>query len=946
MIKKKLTGILAWILVFCSTFSYAQNIQPKRIDLSGTWSFTTDSLDQGIKEKWYNKKFSDKVRLPGSMTTNGKGNDIALNTDWTGDTRQGGAYWKDDSYARYRQPGNIKVPFWLQPDKVYVGPAWYQKEITVPKDWSGQHIEMFLERCHWETMLWIDGKPAGMQNALGAPHFYSLSELLTPGKHSIVMRVDNRIKDINPGRDAHSVSDHTQTNWNGMIGKLELTARPETYISSVQLYPDIDKKVVVAEVSINNTSGNNGQFTLTMAAQSRNAKMKPLPVLTKTIRPGKDTTRVTLVYNMGSNPALWDEFAPNLYTMKVSLKSGKDIDTKEVTFGMRKFETKGRQFRINDRSVFMRGTLECAIFPKTGFPPTDKAAWARIYKICRSYGLNHLRFHSWCPPEAAFAAADEEGFYLAVESSAWAAIGDGNPIDKFIYDESERIVAAFGNHPSFCMMAYGNEPAGGKSKEFLTGFVNYWKQKDRRRLYTSGSGWPLIPESDYNSAYDPRMGTWGTGFNSVLNNGTPRTDYDWSSIVSKWPQPTISHEIGQWCVYPDFKEIKKYDGVLKPKNFDIFYDRLKENNLETLADSFFLASGKLQVLCYKNEIEAALRTYDFGGFQLLDLHDFPGQGTALVGVLDPFWNSKRYVTAAEYSSFCNAVVPLFRSKKLIYKNDESLDGVVEIANFGRSSLKFVTPKWKVKDQAGRVLFQGSLNTTDVAIGNNIVLGTIKQSLSAISRPEKLSLEVNVAGYQNSWEIFVYPAQHKEVGKDILVTQVLDERALQTLNSGGKVLLTIRKGSVKNEDGGNVMVGFSPIFWNLYWSNNQPPHTLGILCDPKHPAFAEFPTQYHSNWQWQDGMLHCNAIRLDRISKDLKPIVRIIDDWYTARSLGLIFECKIGNGSLLVSGIDLLADMENRPEARQLMYSLKTYMDKPLFNPSVSLDVNLIRNIFN
>lgn len=945
MSKTTVTVIIIFILTLSTTFIGAQNVKSKIIDLSGSWSFTIDSSDVGINEKWFQTKFNDKVLLPGSMTTNGKGNSVTVTTKWTGDTRPGSAYWHDASYAKYRQPGNIKVPFWLQPEKVYVGPAWYSKEVTIPSSWSGQHIEMFLERCHWETMLWIDGKLAGMQNALGAPHVYCLSKFLTPGKHRMVFRVDNRIKEINPGRDAHSVSDHTQTNWNGIIGRMELTSRPKAYLSSVQLFPDIDKKQVLVKIIIQDGSDNNNHLKLKISAQSKNAKIKSLPALTKIIKPGYQSTQLTIAYDMGANPLLWDEFSPNLYTMNISLGSDKTVDAKEVTFGMRKFIAKGRQFNINDRPIFLRGTLECAIFPKTGFPPTDKASWARIYKIAKSYGLNHLRFHSWCPPEAAFAAADEAGFYLAVEASAWAAIGDGQPIDKFIYDESERIFNAFGNHPSFCMFTYGNEPGGGKSKEYLAKFVKYLKEKDSRRLYTSGSGWPLIPESDYNSAYDPRMGTWGTGYNSILNNGSPRTDYDWSAIVAKWPQPTVSHEIGQWCVYPDFKEIKKYDGVLKPKNFDIFYDRLKENNLESLADSFYLASGKLQVLCYKNEIEAALRTYDFGGFQLLDLHDFPGQGTALVGVLDPFWNSKAYVTAEEYRSFCNTVVPLFRSKKLVYKNDEALEGVVEIANFGRAPIKAVIPKWSLKDETGKVVFTGRLAVKDIAIGNNIVLGNINQSLSTFIRPAKLSLEIVVGSYKNYWDIFVYPSRHQDAGKDILVTQKLDEKALQTLNLGGKVLLTAQKGTIKDEFGGDVMVGFSPIFWNLYWSNNQPPHTLGILCDPKHPAFAEFPTQYHSNWQWQDGLLHCNAIRIDRLSKDIQPIVRVIDDWYKARSLGLIFECKIGKGSLIVSGIDLLTDGEKRTEAKQLLYSLKTYMDKPLFNPCVSLEASAINNIF-
>jgi hypothetical protein len=941
--KKIIYIILSGILTGCSFTGIGQVIQNRKIDLSGTWSFAIDSLDQGVKDKWYDKKLSETIHLPGSMTTNGKGNDVTLHTPWTGGMWSN-EWFKDSSYAKYRQPGNIKISFWLQPVKHYVGPAWYQKEVVIPRDWSGQHIELFLERCHWETVLWVDGKEAGMQNALGAPHIYQLDQLLKPGKHTIALRIDNRIKDIDPGADAHSVTDNTQTNWNGIIGKMILNASPPVYLSSVQLFPDVDKKLVIAKVRINSRSGNMRPLKLIFDVKEIKSATH-LPTLQKIIATGKDSTIVTFTYPMGAHPLLWDEFSPNLYRMKVTLTGKSGADNQEITFGMRKFIAKGRQLTINDRPVFLRGTLECAIFPKTGYPPTDKAAWARIFRICRSYGLNHMRFHSWCPPDAAFQAADEAGFYLSIECSAWATVGDGKPIDRFIYEESNHIVNAFGNHPSFCMMPYGNEPGGKHLKEYLTGFVKYWKQKDSRRLYTTASGWPIIPENDYNVSPDPRIQAWGAGVKSIINAEPPSTKYDWFSIIDKWPQPTVSHEIGQWCVYPDFKEMKKYDGVLKPKNFEIFYDRLKEHHLTSLADSFLMASGKLQVLCYKADIEAALRTKDFGGFQLLDLHDFPGQGTALVGVLDPFWDDKSYVTAKEYSRFCNSTVPLIRTAKLIYENNEKLEAEVEIAHYGSIPLKHITPSWQLQDKTGKILYKGQLKTTDVPIGNGFKLGQISQSLSAIHKPEKLVLQVEVAGHANSWDIFVYPSHHPELNTDIYVTQQLDEKALSILNNGGKVLLTMKKDAVKADMGGNVVVGFSSIFWNTSWTNDQPPHTLGILCDPSHPALAKFPTDYYSDWEWQDGMSHSNVIRLDSLSNNIKPIVRIIDDWFTARPLGLIFECKAGNGSLLVSGIDLLTDQEKRPAAKQLLYSLEAYMNTPAFRPSVPVKTEKIKGLF-
>ena len=260
-------------------------------------------------------------------------------------------------------------------------------------------------------------------------------------------------------------------------------------------------------------------------------------------------------------------------------------------------------------------------------------------KVIKAHGLNHIRFHSWCPPEAAFVAADEEGVYFQVECGLWATFGKENGVEEWLERETERIVRAFGNHPSFVMLAHGNEPHG-DHVGFLKNWVNKWQAKDRRRLYTSGAGWPVIPESDYHSMYEPRIQRWGEELKSRINAQPPATTADYSAWVEKYDAPIVSHEIGQWCAYPNFAEIEKYTGFLKAKNFELFRESLAAHHMGDQANDFLMASGKLQTICYKEDIESALRTPGFGGFQLLDLHDFPGQGTALVGVVDAFWEPK------------------------------------------------------------------------------------------------------------------------------------------------------------------------------------------------------------------------------------------------------------------------------------------------------------------
>ena len=936
-----------FIAFVCSILivSCQARVVPQKIDLSGEWNFAVDSLDKGISEKWFDQTLPDKVNLPGSMASNGKGDDITLKTPWTGQIVDS-AFYKNPEYAKYREPGNIKIPFWLQPLKYYKGAAWYQKEVTIPENWNGQFIELFLERCHWESRLWVDDHEVGMQNSLGTPHKYNLSELLTAGKHRLTLCIDNRVKDIDPGLNSHSITDHTQTNWNGVVGQLFLEARPLIHIQNIQVFPDIQNKKIAVKVKVQNLSGHSANVRLSVAVTQNSGTESADFDLGK----GENVLKMNL--SMGSDLKLWNEFHPNLYTLEARLKEKKsdETDMYSTTFGMREFKVAGKQILVNGQPTFLRGTLECAIFPETGYPATDISEWLRIFNVCRAHGLNHVRFHSWCPPQAAFDAADQTGFYLHVECSSWAnqstTIGDGKPFDKYLYEESQRMVDEYGNHPSFCMMVYGNEPGGRNQVPFLTNFVEFWKNRDSRRIYTSGGGWPNLPVNDYLSDAHPRIQGWGQGLNSIINSEAPRTDYDWSEYINKFSQPIVSHEIGQWCVYPNFKEIPKYNGVLRAKNFELFQETLKEHGMEQLADSFLLASGKLQALCYKADIEAALRTKDFGGFQLLDLHDFPGQGTALVGVLDPFWEEKGYISPAEYKRFCNSTVPLARMKKLIFNNNENFEATIEVAHYGERPIIDCVPEWKVLDKGGNVIETGKLAQTNIPLGNGLKLGNVSFPLASVSAPEMLKFEVTLNGLSNSWDFWVFPTKRDAISSEenIRVVQNVDAQTIQFMTNGGSVLLNLKKGTLSNEMGGNIKIGFSSIFWNTAWTRGQAPHTLGILCNPNHPALADFPTEYYSNYQWWDAMSHSGAINLTSFPAEIKPIVRVIDDWVTNRPLTLIFEAKVGKGKVLISGIDLTSDLDKRPEAQQLLYSLKKYMTGEKFSPKVEITTEQIKKL--
>lgn len=909
------------------------------ISLAGQWRFAMDGNDEGIAQKWFSKKLDDAVQLPGSMLTNHKGDAVTLQTKWTGSIYDSSWYFIP-RFAKYRQPGNLKFPFWLTPEKYYTGAAWYQKDIVVPAAWKGSDAILFLERCHIKTMVWVDDHFAGTQNSLVAPHEYELQKLLTPGKHTITIRVDNRITELNVGEDSHSVTDHTQGNWNGIIGKMELRQLPAASIGEVQVLPDIKNKLVKVQLHINGDISAVKQIKLSAVNFNRKLPNKVSPLIKK-LR--LNTADIELDYPLGEHIFLWDEFEPNVYSLQIQLQLKNGTTGKIFSFGMRDFKINGTHFTVNDQQVFLRGTVDCAVFPLTGYPPVTMPEWYKMFSIAKEHGLNHMRFHSWCPPEAAFEAADLAGFYLQPEAPTWpnhgVSLGDGKPIDQFIYDETNRMVKAYGNHPSFCMLAAGNEPAGKNQAKYLAGFIQYWKQKDSRRVYTGasvGMSWPLVPENEYMVKSGARNLNW--------NNAAPENISDYTAAIEKFNVPYVTHEMGQWCVFPDFKEIPKYTGVYRAKNFEMFKEDLQDQGMGDEAEKFHLASGKLQALCYKNEIEKALRTNGLGGFQLLGLQDFPGQGTALVGTMNPFWEDKRYMTPGAFSHFCNATVPLVRTAKFVYTNNEMLKAVAEIFHYGSADMDHAIVQWKIKDAKGGILLKGNFNDRTIKRGANTVIDSLQIPLQSITEAQQLTLELSIANtaFSNQWNFWVYPAVLPAVaGNDIYYTDTLDAKAAQVLDNGGKVFLNLAGKVVKGKE---VVQNFLPVFWNTSWFKMRPPHTLGIVLDEKHPAFSEFPTSFHSDLQWWEIVNKAQVMHLEDFPKDFKPLIRPVDTWFMNRRLALLFEASVGRGKIIVCSANLSASLQNKPAATQLFYSLQKYMMSPAFAPARSIDINLIRDL--
>jgi hypothetical protein len=950
MMMKQSMKLTLPLLVALFTIQCSGDRDPGVIDLSGVWRFALDADKVGADQKWHQTSLAEEVQLPGTTDENGKG---ILQEEKPTDRLARVWYWK--------------------------GAAWYQRDVDIPESWEGKRVTLFLERTK-NVRVWVNDEFCGWDDSLSAPHVYDVTPALSPGKNTITLLIDNSI--LPPVGPAHAVDERTQTNWNGVVGKIELRATDPVWIEQVDAYPNVGEGTVGVKAVLYNTTGKSHAGSLQVNCRSTNvADPRDFAIQEVTVENIGKRQVVEFTYDPKEAVPLWDEFDPALLDLTLKLEAGGYADSKSIRFGMREFTTEGSRFLINGESVFLRGRLDCANYPLTGYPPMDKASWQRIIGILKDWGLNHVRFHSWCPPWAAFEVADEMGMYFQAElpnkrsgfkapENEEAALHNIDRLDVessdskvSLYDygkrEGELISKYFGNYASFVMFTLGNELGRNQGMFEL---VAHFRDIDPRRLYAQGSNnmhWnPSLAEGDdfwvassVEKDAKPLRGSYAVFKDHLephIEFKPPSTLFDFGESIEGVPAPIIGHETGQFQVYPDYRDIAKFTGVTRARNFEIFRERLKEAGMLDQAQDFVDASGKLSAICYREDIEAALRTEGFGGFQLLDIQDFPGQGTALVGMLNDFMESKGIVEPAEWREFCSEVVPLLRMKKYTWTDEENIHGSIQVAHYGPTDLDGALLSVEVKDEAGHVLADAEFHA-NLPRGGLVEVGDFSQGFACLEPdwPQRLEVTLAIAGtdYRNTYPVWVYPSRvDLSVPEGVLVTRRFQSAKTQEfLQSGGRVLLLPEIDSLPHSVGGAFQTEFwSPMFTAAAKKRGiEPaPGTLGILCDPASPIFNAFPTEFHSNWQWWRLVKNARPIVYDDTPDDYRPLVQVVDNFVRNHKLGLIAETRVGKGSLLICSIDLPA-LQEYPEARQLLHSLQQYVASEQFDPKVELERKLL-----
>ena len=836
--------------------------------------------------------------------------------------------------------------------------------------------------------LFVDGAESCIfrQGTLSTPYIFELTGV-TPGEHEFTFLSDNSYPGMPKTAICYSsaATDETQTNWNGILGECSMYTRPQNFIDSLRVYPRAVKKEeknkadsYVIDVCVELAPGAkeiliDAKMVLqseTLAAGNLENTQKLTEIfgcagenLMETGAEAQENQKTVEIWfrnlPLRENVKLWDEAEGNLYEMAAILDSGMAaeygddiVDECQIRFGIRSFGDNGSgRLALNGRTIFLRGEANCAEYPETGHPPMTIPEWKEMLLKYRSYGINCVRFHSHCEPEAAFAAADELGMLLQPELSHW------DPKNAFGTEESYRyyraeltaILKTYANHPSFVMLTLGNElQAQGKGRERMRELVRTAKRLDPTRLYANGSNAfygeeGCDSESDFYTSQSCKnvviRGTF-SGMRGYINENYPSADHAYDAamveIRKEYPKPVFSFEVGQFEVLPDFEELKSFHGISDPMNLKLIKKRVEERGLLPSWKKYVEATGELSRLAYREEIEAAMRTRELSGISLLGLQDFPGQGTALVGMMNSHMESKPYLFARpeRFREFFRESRIFVKLPRYTYEEGEYLTAEVGVANFGKDSISgelVWTLGYRdcaVNTGSGEFLYGRADRQKNCPPGTYTSLGRLDIPLEVKGVSAAFMLTVSMGDCTSTYPVWVYKKASPECPKNVYETRVFDEQTRAVLQNGGRVYLS--PDADEESLPYSIKTQFTTDFWSVGTFADQE-GGMGQLIDTEHPIFKEFPTDLHTDWQWWI-MATKRAVILPH---PMKMIITEMDSYAFLRPMAQLIEFRCLKGKVLLSTMELHKSQQY-PEARALQAAIYTYLSGENFEPAEEL----------
>lgn len=819
----------------------------------------------------------------------------------------------------------------------FEGAVRFRRSVGFPAS-HGERLFLMAERSR-QLQVFLDGKPCRpyIPGTLSTPWVYEVTALAGQTV-DLTLVCDNRYADWD--RDSiigsSAVTDETQTNWNGVIGRICLYREPISFIRQVRVYPlpGLSAARVTADLDLGAAAG----------ALQINSEAFAAPLMRDVSDLAGHVTVSWESVPLRAGLRHWDEEEGALYELRASLDSGPEYAAR---FGVRHFGVNDqRRLTLNDRVFFLRGEANCAVFPQSGCPPMDRQSWLTVLRRYASYGVNCMRFHSWCPPDAAFEAADELGMMMQPELSHWNCKNAFASDAAFAYyrDELTAILHWYANHPSFVMLSLGNElMAGEAGHRRMDELLATARTIDKTRLYANGSNThygALGPDaaSDFYTSMaigDKHLRATSSPMVGHLNECYPDAKHNYTDAVNEVLQagkPVFGFEVGQYEILPEFAQIDAYRGVTRARNLELVRETQRAANRLDDWETAVQATGELALRCYREEVEAVLRTPGMSGLSLLGLQDFPGQGTALVGMMDANLVPKPYDFARpeRFRAFFTPVLPLIFLDRYTYTAGEELCASIQLANYGKCDLE-ARPQWRLRC-GGKVLLEGSLPCRRFARGGLREAGELRLNLDAETAPVRLDLEVNIGTARNVWPLWVYPALPDRRDE---VEHTLTEALLHHIENGARVLL--EPPADERHLPRSIPGQFSTDFWSVHTFPTQS-GGMGLCIDATHPALASFPTEAHADWQWWAPSKGRPLV----LPAGVHSIAAVLDVLTGTRNMGLLFEARVGKGAVLVSSMGLSGSPY--PECRALLSSLLDYVHSDAFAPTQTMRAQDLRSL--
>ncbi|MBB6021029.1 hypothetical protein HNR77_002110 [Paenibacillus sp. JGP012] len=986
------------------------------INLNGTWQFQLAEQAEVAGEKRGTQQYSPPNRQ---------------DTAWN--TIQVPGSWEEQGYGE--EPEYARMDTWTK-IREYEGSAWYAQDVHIPADETVGYYVFRLRGVRWTSRLWFNGVDAGERDSLLTEHTWEVTPWVKPGEiNRIEMWVDNTMKLALAGSHIHSL--HTATAWGGITGGAFLERLPLCRVHTVRIEPDLDSGTIEVQgaVSVPDPSAA-ASLKLQLDIQHPNGtwlkcehlalkhEQRTSGAVQRDYGSDNDTGPDTVLLPFSQQVALdaeysitdWTDEHPALYRAVIRLQEAEqepgqgkeaepqpnpgtdrgqaaeqELDRVEQRFGMRSFTAKGKQLVLNGTPVFLRGYVDCCIFPLTGYPVWEVSDYVRQFRIAKSYGFNHVRLHGWSAPEPFWEAADEVGMLVQAELPHWSRFFEQRDVPAppeirtYLTQELDRLLETLHRHPSFVLFSLGNELIGADGHPELNAMLDRARQKDPSRLYTDNTGFGQLPARGREADYYIQSFNWHPPLESVLS-AMPDTTLDYHAVTRLASQPIIGHEHAQFTMYVRPQERRKYTGVLRPTWLEPVEESLSRKGMMSKLEQYQQATGTHLMRSLKEAMERVRRTSDAAGIQLLDIRDFPGQGHATTGFLDVFWDSKGITTPDEVKQFNADVVILLGSRERTYYAGEAIEIDVSISHYGKRVLKNAAVHWRVLTDAGAAEdevthAEGMWRYGDISCGSVMSLGSIHANapgtgaagfrVEAELRCDNVS-DAHTLVARNDWHGWSFPMmmldreRHGEMRRvwntvkelqsllvdsyadrvddvdgyrllkqgqhDLVIVKSLTPNVLDYLLNGGKVWLMPAAEDLYDP----VETKYLPVFWNYLMFATQPGATMGMYIEQGTPMLGAFPQDGASDWHWYHLVNGTPALCLDTM-QDVTPLIEVVDHFHRAKRLAYAFEARAGKGRLLVSSFPFTdTSLMKRPETAFLFQEMLTYVRGEQFQPEQSI----------